>query len=65
MRNCTDRLNKTTTEYGMKINTKKTKVMKISRVEEEERSDFRTPRHFVYEMPQRNQERGSDGKRII
>src|SRR6218665_2763959 len=30
-----DRLNKTTTEYGMKINTKKTKVMKIRRIEEE------------------------------
>jgi len=28
-----DRLNKTTTECRMKINTKKTKVMKISRVE--------------------------------
>ena len=27
-------VNKTTTEYGMKINNKKTKVMKISRVEE-------------------------------
>jgi len=25
-----NRLNKTTTEYGMKINTKKTKVMKIA-----------------------------------
>src|SRR6218665_1476033 len=33
-----DRLNKTTTEYGMKINTKKTKVMKISRVEGEEKN---------------------------
>ena len=32
------RLNKTTTEYGMKINTKKTKVMKINRVEEEEKN---------------------------
>ena len=30
-----DRFNKTTTEYGIKINTKKTKVMKISRVGEE------------------------------
>jgi len=26
-----DRMNKTTTEYGIKINTKKTKVMKISK----------------------------------
>src|SRR6218665_3670457 len=33
-----DRLNKTTTEYGMKIKTKKTKVMKISRVEGEEKN---------------------------
>jgi len=33
-----DRPNKTTTEYGMKINTKKTKVMNISRVEEEEKN---------------------------
>src|SRR6218665_2292860 len=33
-----DRLNKTTTEHGMKINTKKTKVMKISRVEGEEKN---------------------------
>jgi len=32
------RLNETTTEYGMKINTKKIKVMKISRVEEEEKN---------------------------
>jgi len=31
-----NRLNKTTTEYGMKINTKKTKVLKISMVEGEE-----------------------------
>jgi len=33
-----DRLNKTTTEYGMKINSKKTKIMKISRVEGEEKN---------------------------
>src|SRR6218665_1090003 len=33
-----DRLNKTTTEYGMQINTKKTKVMKIRRVEGEEKN---------------------------
>ena len=33
-----DRLNKTTTEYGTKINTKKTKVMKISRIEGEEKN---------------------------
>ena len=32
------RLNKTTTEYGMKINTKKTKVMKISRIKGEEKN---------------------------
>jgi len=32
------RLNKTTTEYGMKISTNNTKVMKISRVEEEEKN---------------------------
>src|SRR6218665_464230 len=33
-----DRLNKTTTEYGMKTNTKKTKVMKINRVEGEKKN---------------------------
>src|SRR6218665_1169241 len=33
-----DSLNKTTTEYGMKINTKKTKVMKISRIEGKEKN---------------------------
>jgi len=33
-----DSLNQTTTEYGMKINTKKTKVIKISRVEGEEKN---------------------------
>jgi len=33
-----DSLNKTTTEYEMKINTKKTKVMKISRIEGEEKN---------------------------
>ena len=33
-----DRLYKTTTEYGMKTNTKKTKAMKISRVEGEEKN---------------------------
>ena len=32
------RLNKTTTEYGMKISTNNTKVMKISRVEEEDKN---------------------------
>jgi len=31
-------LNKTTKEYGMKINTKKTKVMKISRAEGKEKN---------------------------
>jgi len=30
-----DRLNKTTTDYGMKINTYKTKVIKISSIGEE------------------------------
>jgi len=33
-----DRLNKTTTEYGMKINPKKTKAMKIIRVDGEEKN---------------------------
>ena len=33
-----DRLNKTTKEYGMKINTKKIKVMKISMVEAKEKN---------------------------
>ena len=32
-----DRLNKTSTEFGMKINTNKRKAMKISRVEGEEK----------------------------
>ena len=32
-----DRLNKTTSENGMKIKTKKTRVMKISRVEGKEK----------------------------
>ena len=31
-----DKLNKISTEYGMKINTKKTKLMRISRIEEHE-----------------------------
>ena len=34
----TDRLNKANKEYGMKINNKKTKVIKISRVERAEKN---------------------------
>ena len=33
-----DRLNKITTECGLKINSKETKVMKLSRVEGEEKN---------------------------
>src|SRR6218665_3363662 len=35
-----DRLNKTTTECGIKISTKKTMVMKISRIEGEEKNNY-------------------------
>ena len=35
-----DRLNKTTTEYGMQINTKKTKLLKIRRVVREEKNNY-------------------------
>ena len=38
MQRMLNRLNKTTTEYGMKINTKKTKIIKISRVEGEKKN---------------------------
>ena len=74
-----DRLNKTTTEYGMKINTKK---VKVSRVEGEEKNmkitvegkEIEQVTEFCYlgslifkrcKIPQRNHEKDSNGKRSV
>ena len=75
-----DRLNMVSVNYNMKINTKKTKVMKISKGTEstmkivvaeeiiEQIKEFRYLGNLISDdasLPQRNQEKDSNGKRSL